>query len=390
MGRAWPALIALASGQFVVGVTSLSPVGMVAELGAEFAVAPGAVARLLTLFAVVYALSAPLTQAWLGHLPRRAVIGAAMATSGLACLALALSESWWQVQAARVAMAGAAGLIGPSAAAAAAGLVAPERRAGALAVVFGGITASSVLGLPTSSWLAQTLGWREAWAAVGAAALLCALAVALTVPGGARGARGSLAALASVLSARAPALTVAATATLFAGGFVTYSLQAVWLVRAAGAPLALVPAVLFAYGCVGLCANLLSGRVTRRLGVERTIAAGLALAPCGALAMWAAPGTPWIAFPGFALMGAAWLMIMAPIQARLVRLCGERAPLALAFNASALYVGMAAGSALSGPVLAFAGAAWLPLATALGMALAFLVFLASRRGEALAPIRARP
>lgn len=387
MGRAWPALIALASGQFVVGVTSLSPVGMVAELGAEFAVAPGAVARLLTVFAVVYALSAPLTQAWLGHLPRRAVIGTAMATSGLACLALALSESWWQVQAARVAMAGAAGLIGPSAAAAAASLVPPERRAGALAVVFGGITASSVLGLPTSSWLAQTFGWREAWAAVGAAALLCAVAVALTVPGGTRGARGSLAALASVLSMRGPALTVAATATLFAGGFVTYSLQAVWLVQAAGAPLALVPAVLLAYGGVGVCANLLSGRVVRLLGVERTIATGLALAPCGAFAMWAAPAVPWVAFPGFALLGGAWLMIMAPIQARLVRLCGDRAPLALAFNSSALYVGMAAGSALSGPILAAAGPAWLPLGTAGGMILALAVFLASRSGEALAPAR---
>lgn len=379
-GRA--ALAALATGQFVVGVTSLSVVGMVAELRSALDVSTAAVAQLVTVFAVVYATSAPLTQAALGHLPRRTVISAAMVVSALSCFGLAFSQDWTQVAAARVGMAAAAGLIGPSAAAAAASLVPPERRAAALSIVFAGITASSVLGLPISSWLAQTFGWREAWGAVGAAALICAPAVWLTVPAENRGARGSLGALFGVLTARAQALTVLATATLFAGGFVTYSLQAVWLVEAAGAPRALVPAVLFGYGLIGVLANLVSGRVTRRFGVERTIQGGLFLAPCGALIMWAAvPAQPLLAFPGFALLGASWLMIMAPIQARLVRLAGDRAPLALAFNSSALYVGMAVGSAVSGLVYEAAGAAPLPLVTATGMALALAVFALSRLGE---------
>lgn len=376
-----PALFALATGQFAVGVTSLGVVGMVTEMRAELGVSTAAIAQLLTVFAVVYAVAAPLLQAAIGHWPRRATVAGAMALSSLCCLVLAVAEDYAAVVAARVGMALAAAAIGPSAASAAASLVAPERRAGALAIVFGGITVSSVLGLPISSWLSQTLGWREAWTAIAAAAMLCAPAVWLSVPADNRGARGSAAALLSVLRSRPQALSVATVATLFTGGFVTYSLQAVWLVETAGAPLALVPAALFAYGAIGVCANLLSGRVTRLLGVERTIATGLGLSATGAFAMWAAPGVPWLALPGFALMGGAWLLVMAPMQSRLVRLAGERAPLALAFNSSALYVGIASGSALSGALYVAAGPEHLPLATAVGMVAAQGVFALSRAGE---------
>ncbi|MEM1082449.1 MAG: MFS transporter, partial [Pseudomonadota bacterium] len=75
--------------------------------------------------------------------------------------------------------------------------------------------------------------------------------------------------------------------------------------------------------------------------MERTIVLGLGLSALGCLAMWLFPTPIWLGVAGLICMGAFWLLSMAPIQARLVRLAGERAPLALAFNSSALYVGMA-------------------------------------------------
>ncbi|MEO1688067.1 MAG: MFS transporter [Pseudomonadota bacterium] len=385
-GRA--ALYALATGQFVVGVTSLSVVGMVAEMRAALDVTTADVALLLTVFAAVYAVSAPLLQAALGHLSRRAVLACAMGLSALSCFALAASGDWITAAGARAGMALAAALIGPTAAAAAASLVPPERRAVALSIVFGGITVSSVAGVPMSSFLAQQLGWREAWIAVGCAALLCAPAVWWTVPAENRGARGSTLALLSVLASRAQGLTVGAVAMQFAGGFVVYGLISVWLVEEAGLAREFVPAMLFGYGLVGVLANILSGPVSARLGVERTIAAGMALSALGCAGMWAFPQPFWAAVATLVLMGASWLMIMAPMQARLVRLAGERAPLALAFNSSALYVGMAVGSAAGGAAYEAVGAGPLPLISAAGIALALGVFSLSRLGEPVdAPAR---
>ncbi|MEM1314169.1 MAG: MFS transporter [Pseudomonadota bacterium] len=377
------ALYALATGQFVVGVTSLSVVGMVAEMRAALDVGAAEIALLLTVFAAVYAVAAPVLQASLGHLPRRALIAGAMCLSGASCFALAASTEWGMVAGARVGMALAAAMIGPTAAAAAASLAPPERRAAALSIVFGGITVSSVAGIPMSSFLAQQLGWREAWIAVGCAALVCAPAVWWTVPARNRGAGGSALALLGVLADRAQGLTVGAVATLFAGGFILYGLISVWLVEEAGLPREWLPAALFAYGLTGVAANMLSGPVSGRLGVERTIVLGLGLSALGCLAMWLFPTPIWVGVAGLICMGAFWLLSMAPIQARLVRLAGERAPLALAFNSSALYVGMAIGSAVGGALYEAEGAGTLPLYAACGIAAALGVFALGRIGEAV-------
>jgi DHA1 family inner membrane transport protein len=167
-------LYALATGQFVVGVTSLSVVGMVVEMSAALRVSVADVMLLLTVFAATYAVAAPLLQAGLGGVPRRVLIVGAMALSAASCFALAASTEWWMAAGARVGMALGASMIGPTAAAAAASLAPPGRRAVALSIVFGGITASSVAGIPMSSFLAQQLGWREAWVVVGCAVLCCA------------------------------------------------------------------------------------------------------------------------------------------------------------------------------------------------------------------------
>jgi DHA1 family inner membrane transport protein len=184
-----------------------------------------------------------------------------------------------------------------------------------------------------------------------------------------------------VLAIRSQGLTVGAVAMQFAGGFILYGLIAVWLVEEAGLPRDWVPAVLFGYGMTGVLANVASGPVSTRLGVERTITLGMGASALGCAAMWATPQPLWAGLAALVCMGAAWLMIMAPIQARLVRLAGERAQLALAFNSSALYVGMAIGSAVGGALYEIEGAGALPLYSAIGVLTALVVFSIGRIGE---------
>ncbi len=74
-------------------------------------------------------------------------------------------------------------------------------------------------------------------------------------------------------------------------------------------------------------------------------------------------------------------MVMAPLQTRLVRLDPANANLSLALNASAIYVGMSVGSAISGVAYEMLGLEVLPLLTAIGMVLALIAFRASLVGR---------
>ncbi|MGR3782240.1 MAG: MFS transporter, partial [Albimonas sp.] len=223
------ALFALGGAYFVLGCASLGAVGMVEEIQAGLGVSAAAVASLVTVFSVVYALTAPAAQAVAGHLRRRAAIAGGLTAIAAGCVISAAAPSYTVLICARLLMGLGAAMTGPFLTAAAATLVAPEDRARALATVFAGVTASSVLGVPLASFLAQTLGWRWAWGALALAAVICAVVVWQLLPAANRGSRASIATLTAVLRNRPLAMTVAACGTSVVGMFSTYALIAVWL-----------------------------------------------------------------------------------------------------------------------------------------------------------------
>lgn len=378
--RAFPvrgALIILAIAYFIVGTTSLGVIGLVAEMSAALEVRASAIAGLVTIFAIVYAVTAPLAQAVLGGAARRKLIAGGITLMALSCFLCAAAPDYWTVAASRVCMALGAALTGPTASAAGAALVPPEQRARALAAVFTGLTVASVFGMPMGSFLGQTCGWRVAWAVMGMAALGIVPFVLMAMDDGNRGQRATLAAMVSVLRDRALALSISTTALQLMAQFITYGLLAVWLVRVAGAAHNMVPFLLFSFGIGGVVGNQISSHVVARLGPEGTVTACLGSVVAAVALMWLSPPVLWLILPLMVAWSAAGLMVMAPLQTRLVRLDPANANLSLALNASAIYVGMSVGSAISGVAYETVGISVLPLLTAVGMAFALAAFRAS-------------
>ncbi len=368
------ALLVLSSAYFFIGTTSLSVIGLVAEMGEALDVSAASIAALVTIFAVVYAVAAPGLQALLGGFARRKLIAGGLLLVAISCFVCAIASDYTIVAVSRVGMAVGAALTGPTASAAAAGLVPPERRGQALAAVFAGFTISTVLGIPAASFLGQTIGWRWAWFAIGAAALCVMPFVLLVLPQSNRGERATLRILLGILRDRAIALSVSTTALQIAGPFTTYALLAAWFVEHLGAPRSYVPPALLIFGLGGVAGNALASVVEPRLGAERTIQICLFLMGAALLSMWLLPAWPLLALIPTLIWAATGLMIMAPLQSRLVRLSPERANLSLALNASAVYVGMSVGSALAGIIYTASGAGALPLASVLIVGVAWVVF----------------
>ncbi len=371
------ALIALAAAYFFIGATSLSIIGLVPEMSADLGVTPASIASLVTIFALVYAVAAPGLQAALGGFSRAKLVSAGLVLVALSCFGSAMAGDYATVAASRVTMALGAALAGPTASAAAASMVPPERRAQALATVFAGLTLSTVFGVPLASFLGQTFGWRSAWVAIGLAALLVAPLVLLAMDRTNRGTKASVSALIAVMRDRALALTIATTALQICAQFITYALLTIWLLDHLGTPVSLVPVALLVFGIGGVVGNALATPIERRLGPETTVRLCLIVLALALLGLWFS--TPWpalilvLAF----LWSASGLMIMAPLQSRLVRLAPEAVNLSMAMNASAIYVGMSAGAALSGVFFTQFGLANLPLISVIAAVLALLVFQAS-------------
>ena len=84
------------------------------------------------------------------------------------------------------------------------------------------------------------------------------------------------------------------------------------------------------------------------------------------------------------------MFIIAPQQTRLVRLAPEGVNLLLAVNGSALYFGIAAGSALASQMAAQFGMAALPAVSAGLVVLAILCLQVSRKAESRAEQRLVP
>lgn len=380
MGRAWPVLLLLGFCQFCASWGSLAIIAVQVEMRDGLGVSADDVAALVWAFSFSLAIGAPLAQAIIGHWDRKAVLFSSLSLLGFGAIALGFAQSWEQAMAARVAMALGAASVMPTASVIAASLVSEAQRPAAMSVVFGGLTASLVIALPISSAVGEAMGWRAAWFVAAGAAFVAALGVLLGAPGGVRGTRASLGAMAAVLSSRATGLTIMTTLMLICGGFMTYSMMAFWFVEVGQAPRSALTYALLLGGVASVGGNAASSFVVRALGREGTVLGGLAFTALCFLILYAAPHVYLLSYPAFICFGVGWSLCLAPLQARLMETAGERAQLALALNASAFFGGQGLGAFGGGAVYEAFGPVMLPLASVVVLCGATGVFFVSRRG----------
>ncbi|WP_064741784.1 MFS transporter [Hamadaea tsunoensis] len=375
--RTAPALTALALGYFALGTTSLSVVGLNRALGAAYGVPAASIGFLVTFFALTFAVAAPLAAVLLRRSARRRVLLAGLTLLTVGSAAAALAPTYATMAGARVLAAIGAAIFGPAASAAGAALVPPERRGQALAVVFGGMTAATVLGIPLVSLLGTLVSRRGALGGVAVLAAVSVLLVFLLVRDVPAGPAPTREAYRAVLRSPGVPRMVATTLLFMAAQFTVYGVAGAYLAARFGAADGVVSAALLVFGIVGVLGNAVAAPVSARLGGYRTVGitlAGLAAAFAG---LAAAPRTPVagvVLFAGWAFFSQLY---QVPQQARLVGRAPEYAGLTLALNASALYIGMSVGS-LAGGALLGRGAALLPPVALAVLAAAAVVHLSTR------------
>ncbi|GAA2142501.1 MFS transporter [Actinomadura napierensis] len=366
----------LALGTFAVGTDAYVVAGFLPEMASSLHVSEGTAGQSATAFAVTYAVLSPILATVLARVPRRALLVAALAVLALANLGSALAPNFALLMVSRIVAASGAAAFTPNAGAVASSLVAPAQRARALAVVIGGLTVATALGVPLGNLAARALDWHAALALVAA---LCAIAAGgvfaamPALPGGPRiPLRRRLAAL------RHPGVVAVLPLTVLgmAAGYGLYA-YAVPIMRALGAGEDAEPWLLFLYGAGAVAGNLVAGARVDRHGPVRVQFAGYAaLAATLAAFTWAvaagADRLPLTALLMIAWGATTWFQTPAQ-QVRLISAAPQETAVVVGLNASALYAGIGLGTVLGGALLPLGATA--ALATCAGLAALCLVHL---------------
>ena len=176
------ALYALTAGAFGIGVTEFVIMGLLLQVSGDLGVSIPAAGLLITGYALGVFAGAPLLTIATRRLPRKTTLVALMAIFTIGNVACALAPTYEFLMAARVVTALAHGTFFGVGSVVAASLVPPERRASAIALMFTGLTAATLVGVPFGAWLGEVFGWRSTFWAVTGIGVFAALVLIAFVP----------------------------------------------------------------------------------------------------------------------------------------------------------------------------------------------------------------
>lgn len=355
----------LALGAFAIGTESFMVAGLLPVLAADLRISAARAGQLVLLFALSYAIGSPLMAALLARFGRRRLLVVSLAAFSGLTLAASMAHGFVQLALARVALGLVAGVFLPTASAVAAVMVSPALRGRALAIVTGGGTVAVALGVPLGAWIAGWGGWRTAYLLIAAVAALATWGLALGLPRDLSQAPAAQKRTPAFAVAREPGVLPGLLVSLLwaTGGFSFYTYIALFLSHTLGFGTEGTGAVFFAIGVAAAIGTAAGGWATDRFGADR-MAQGFALMLVlilGGLSFAAQMLPHGLALPAIVVLSALWGFAgwgFGPAQAvRLIRLAPERAPMTLSLNASAIYLGIAAGSGLGGMAIDLFGVA---------------------------------
>lgn len=262
-------LAPLAIGTFAIGTDLFMITGILPLIGKGLDVSLAATGALVTVFAVVSAVSAPILATLVGHRDRRLIAMVSMALFAFANLFGAISINYGLLLLSRIMAAGSAALYTPAATTLAVSKVAPEHRGKAISIVTGGLTVSLIMGVPIGTLIGHLWGWRATYIFVALIALVALGGVALWFPRTAGSLGPSLRERLAPLAQPILAVTLAQTMIVIAGTFVVYTYLGTFIARYITSIPTEIALLLLIYGTGAILGNFGGGRIIDQLGPNR-------------------------------------------------------------------------------------------------------------------------
>ena len=342
-------LLALALGGFGIGLTEFVIMGLLPEVAADFKVSEATVGWLISGYALAVVVGALLLTAAVTRFERKPVLAILMALFIAGNLISAAAPDYPVMMIGRIVAALAHGAFFGIGAVVAADMVAPTKKAGAIAIMFTGLTAANVLGVPFGTMLGQAAGWRSTFWAITGIGVLALGGILALVPRAGRGdaASGGLRSELGAFRSGQVWLSILVTILGYGGMFGAFTYIAFTLTEVTGFTAATVPWILILFGIGLFIGNTVGGKAADR-NVDRTLLVVLAVLVVVLVAFALTAGNQPLTIASIFLMGGFGFAAVPGMQMRVMKYASSAPTLASGANIGAFNVGNALGAWLGG------------------------------------------
>ncbi|WP_156528034.1 MFS transporter [Gordonia sp. 852002-50395_SCH5434458] len=370
-------LTALAVGGFGIGLTEFIISGLLSDVAESLRVSVPTAGALIWGYALAVAVGAFTVTAFLSRRPPRRALVVLLCLFIVGNVLTALAPTFDVALLGRVITAMCHGGYFGIGAVLAADLVAPHRRAGAIAVMFTGLTAANVIGVPFGTVVGQHFGWRAAFWMVSVVGVVALVGIVALVPS--RPAPTSSGGSAYRVLLRPQVLiSIVLTMVLFGGVFGAFIYIEPLVTHVTGYPESAVAWLLIVFG-LGLCVGNIVGGWAADRNLTLTLRTLPVLLTLTLVAYALLAHVPVAVAILLFVMGLVGFATSPPLQLRVMHFAGDAPTMASAANIAAFNVGNVIGTFLGGLTIG-AGLGWVsPVWVGIAMAAAATALAFSTR-----------
>ena len=257
-------LLTLTLATFAIGTTEFVISGLLPEISADLGVSIPTAGLLVTGYALGVAIGGPILAILTNRLPRKTALLALMGIFVVGHVLCAVAPDYTLLMVARVVASFCHGAFFGIGSVVAVSLVPQDRRASAVALMWAGIAASNILGVPAGTALGQAFGWRSTFWAVALIGAIATAAIAVWLPDIGRAGQTRLASEFKVLARPQVLLALALSVLICAATFSVFTYIAPLLIETTGISPAALPLYLLLFGVGGVIGMQVGGRFADR------------------------------------------------------------------------------------------------------------------------------
>jgi DHA1 family inner membrane transport protein len=379
-------LIALALGGFGIGLTEFVIIGLLPEVAADFTVTEATAGWLISGYALAVVVGALVLTAAVTRFERKPVLASLLVLFIAGNLISAVAPDYSIMMIGRVIAALAHGAFFGIGAVVAADMVPPTKKAGAIAIMFTGLTAANVLGVPFGTLLGQAAGWRSTFWAITAIGVLALAGILTLVRNTGRGdaAPGGLRGELRAFRSGQVWLSIMVTVLGFGGMFGAFTYIAYTLTDVTGFSASTVPWLLIVFGVGLFVGNTLGGKAADR-NVDRTLMTVLSVLVVVLVFFALTAANQVLTIASLVLMGGFGFATVPGLQMRVMKYAKKAPTLASGANIGAFNVGNALGAWLGGVTITAGLGYTSPIWAGAGITLLGLAVMAFAAVKAASP-----
>jgi len=345
----------LAATTFAVGLVELIVGGILPKIAEDLNVSLATAGQLITIFALVYAISAPILLSLTAKVERKRLYLISLLIFTIGNIMTFFSTTFLTVMVARIFTAMSTALVIVLSLTITTKIVEPRHRAKALGLVFVGVSSALVIGVPMGIFVTEAFGWRAVFLGIALLSTLSMILIALllekmpvveVVP-----LKAQIKSLANLKIFSAQLTTL----FMLAGHYMLYAYLTPFLVEAFHMNASWISICYLIFGIASVSGNALGGWLSDKIGTGKAI---IMVVSAFAVVLFSIPYSI-IALPLFLIVTVLWgalsWALTPPLQNYLIQIDPKTSDIQQSLNTAALQIGISIGSAVGGAMFAVTG-----------------------------------